>query len=76
MSFRYNMPCRNEKCGGGGWERRFRQQQDIVCRTCYYRLPENLRKGLWPRPSDKEGEHEARAKLALNWLDENPEVIA
>lgn len=70
---RYNRPCRNEKCGGGGWGRRKRRSNDVVCRVCYHRLPDDLRNGLWSRYSDGPGDHAGRITLALEWLDENPE---
>jgi len=70
---RYNKPCRNEICGGGGWGRRFRRPADVVCTRCYYRLPVDLRKGLWLRKGEHLTVWHGRVVLALTWLDENPE---
>jgi hypothetical protein len=41
----------------------------LVCRRCYFRLPENLRKGLWLRPN--RGLTQA-ANRAIEWLKKNP----
>lgn len=70
---KYNKPCRNERCGGGGWGRRWRRPEDVVCTLCYYRLPVGLRKGLWLRDGEQMSVWQGRVVLALTWLEENPE---
>ena len=70
---RYNKQCRNETCGGGGWGRRYRREDDVVCQKCYRRLPALLRKGLWVKDGEPLTDWHGRVVLALTWLDENPE---
>lgn len=69
----YTQLCRNEMCGGGGWNRRYRHKDGVVCKKCYMRLPYDLRMGLWWKSGDRLSAFRGRIAFALNWLDENPE---